>query len=258
LGARSLKPGQARFFVGYKKHSLRLWLSAHESTVLLIPLISWMAPANVPDGYLLYPSLAQCGRRFHWRPDIVTGDLGYIHQQTKRDIRQQWQVAVVTKMKSDMRMVAPFETWKRAVCPQGQPLEWLGYFADDQRHWFRVNDPQPLCNSCWQAVGCERQFSHAPAEHETLLGLLPLNTQSAQQILKRVRSWIEPCQAFEKNLLGLNQQFLNSLRFTWYVSLLADAVVLLRALALLSDPSLTLSSDDVFPRQIQLNLNEKS
>jgi hypothetical protein len=59
---------------------------------------------------------------------------------------------------------------------------------------------------------------------------------SAQRILKQVRSWIEPCQSFEKNLLGLNRQFLNSLRLTWYVSLLADAVILLRTLALLTKP----------------------
>jgi hypothetical protein len=142
----------------------------------LIPLVSWVAPASVPDGYLLKPSIAQCWKRFHWRPDIVTGDLGYIHQETKKAIRQQWQVAIITKMKAGMTMVAPFETWNRAVCPQGQPLEWMGYYEDDQCHWFRVNDRQPLCGTCWQESACGRQFRHAPAEHETLLGLLPLNT----------------------------------------------------------------------------------
>lgn len=258
MGARSLKPGHTRFFVGYKKHSLRLWLSAHERSIVLIPLVSWVAPANVPDGYLLKPSIQQCWQRFHWRPDIITGDLGYIHQQTKKEIRQKWQVAVVTKMKSDMKMVAPFAAWNRAVCPQGQPLEWLGYFEDDQRHWFRVNDPQPLCGTCWQESDCPRQLSHAPAEHETLLGLLPLNTLSAQRILKQVRSWIEPCQSFEKNLLGLNNQFLNSLRLTWYVSLLADAVVLLRALALLSQPKSLTPLDRNFPRQMPLDFDSKS
>jgi hypothetical protein len=51
-----------------------------------------------------------------------------------------------------------------------------------------------------------------------------------------VRSWVEPAQAYEKNLLGLKRMFLNSLRLCWTVSLLADAVVLLRALALLAEP----------------------
>ena len=43
----------------------------------------------------------------------------------------------------------------------------------------------------------------------------------------------------EKNLLGLKRMFLNSLRLCWTVSLLADAVVLLRALALMAEPEPT-------------------
>lgn len=211
----------------------------------------------MPDGYLLKPSIQHCFRRFDWRPDIVTGDLGYIHQQTKKEIRQNWQVAVITKMKAGMNMVAPFEAWNRAACPQGQPLQWVGYFEDDQHHWFRVNDPHPLCNTCWEQTTCERQFSHAPAEHETLLGLLPLNTLSAQQILRQVRSWIEPCQSFEKNLLGLNDQFLNSLRLTWCLGLMTDSVVLLRSLAMLSEPGNRMLFDQIFPRQMRLDFDEK-
>jgi hypothetical protein len=244
--------------VGYKKHSLRLWLGAYRPSVVLIPLITWVAPASVPDGYLLKPSIEQCIGRFHWRPDIVTGDLGYIHQQTKKVIRETWQVAVITKMKAGMNMVAPFEAWNRAACPQGQPLQWIGYFEDDHRHWFRVNDPQPICNTCWDQALCDRQFNHDPAEHETLLGLLPLNTLSAQRILNQVRSWIEPCQSFEKNLLGLNNQFLNSLRITWYASLVADAVVLLRSLALLTEPDNWTVFDQSYPRQMHLDFDEKT
>jgi hypothetical protein len=52
-GARTLKTGQSRFFVGYKKHSFRLWLWQHERSVLLVPLVSWAAPANVAEGQLL-------------------------------------------------------------------------------------------------------------------------------------------------------------------------------------------------------------
>ena len=48
LGARSLKPGHTRFFVGYKKHSLRLWLHSHPTSVQLMPIVSWITPADVP------------------------------------------------------------------------------------------------------------------------------------------------------------------------------------------------------------------
>ena len=103
----SLKAGHTRFFVGYKKHTLRLWLRAYEPAVRLVPLVSWTAPAHVPEGYLLKPSLHDCGQRLRWQPAIVPGDLGDIHQATKREIPERWQVAVVTELKSDMRIAPP-------------------------------------------------------------------------------------------------------------------------------------------------------
>ena len=83
-----------------------------------------------------------------------------------------------------------------------------------------------------------------------MLGLLPLNTVVARRLLGQVRSWVEPCQAYEKNLLGLKHVFLNSLRLAWTMVLLADAVGLLRALALLSDPKPTAPLQDLLPRQL--------
>jgi hypothetical protein len=40
LGGRTLKTGQSRCFVGYKKHTLRLWLHDYSVGVLLVPLVS--------------------------------------------------------------------------------------------------------------------------------------------------------------------------------------------------------------------------
>jgi len=70
--------------------------------------------------------------------------------------------------------------------------------------------------------------------------------------LQQVAPVIEPAQSFEKNQLGLSQLFLNSLRLTWCVSLLADAVVLLRALALLSTPRHRELLAELAPRQTLL------
>jgi len=250
LGARSLKAGHTRFFVGYKKHTLRLWLRGYEPAVLLIPLVSWATPGHVPEGYLLKPSIRQCQQRLGWRPDIVVGDLGYIHQQTKKEIRQEWQVAVVTKLKVDMRIIEPFDAWDQLSCPQGQPLYWLGYEPQDALHWFGVPAGESLCTRCWEASTCAKEFAYPPEHSETLLGLLPLNTMVARRLLNQTRSWVEPSQAYEKNLLGLNQMFLNSLRLTWTMSLLADAAGLLRALALMHSPQETALLRALVPTQM--------
>ena len=145
-------------------------------------------------------------------------------------------MAVVTHLRSDMKLVTPFVSEREATCEQGQPLEWLGYDVRDDLHWFGPLPPAQLCTSCWQASGCPRQFAYAPAVHETLLGLLPLSTLAAQRLLQQVRPWIEPAQSYEKNQLGLSAMFFNSLRLTWCMALLADAAVLLRAHALLDAP----------------------
>ena len=57
-------------------------------------------------------------------------------------------------------------------------------------------------------------------------------------------------QSFEKNILGLNNLFLNSLRLTWTMSLLTDAVGLLRALALTNSPQKILLLQELRPAQM--------
>ena len=240
--------------MGYKKHTFRLWIQRYERGVLLVPLVSWAAPANTSEGCLLVPSVQQCWRRWQWRPDIIVGDMGYIDAASKQRLRERWQVAVVTRIKENMNLVAPFETPTQAVCPQGQPLQWLGYEADAHEHWFGVEQAQPLCAQCWQASQCPRQFAYPASAHETLLGLIPMNTRASQRLLQQVRPWIEPAQSYEKNQLGLSQFFLNSLRLTWMMCLLADAAVLLRALALLHRPACPLPLGELTPWQLSFDL----
>jgi hypothetical protein len=72
----------------------------------------------------------------------------------------------------------------------------------------------------------------------------------ARRLIYQLRSWVEPCQSFEKNILGLDRMFLNSLRLTWTVSLLADAVGLLRALALLNSPLKNNPLQELIPTQM--------
>ena len=218
--------------------------------MLLVPLVSWAAPAHVPEGYLLKPSIRQCQLRLGWRPDIIVGDLGYINQQTKREIRQQWQVAVVTKLKRDMKIMEPFDAWDQISCHQGQALQWLGYDTADSLHWLGIPAGESLCRYCWEASTCAKEFGYPPELSETLLGLLPLNTIVARRLIYQLRPWVEPYQSFEKNILGLNQMFLNSLRLTWTLSLLADAVGLLRALALLNSPWQTNLLRELIPTQM--------
>jgi hypothetical protein len=114
IGARTLKTGQSKFFLGYKKHTFRLWLSQYQVGVLLVPLVSWIAPANRSEGGFLRPSIGHCQSRWLWHPDLVVADMGYIDAASKRQIRERWQMAVVTRLKENMNLVSPFETPEKA------------------------------------------------------------------------------------------------------------------------------------------------
>jgi hypothetical protein len=224
--------------------------------VLLVPLVSWMAPANIGEGGLLVPSLRLCVARWSWRPDYVVVDMGYLAAANKQICRQRWQVAVLTHLRSDMKLVPPFETEQRVFCPQGQPLRWLGYDARTQEQWFGVAEHPQLCDSCWNQSQCLRQFVYPAQSHETLLGKLPLSTRAAQFLLQKVRPWIEPAQSYEKNQLGLADLFLNSLRLTWCWGLLADAVCLLRARALRTLPPSNHPLAELLPEQLTLDWDQ--
>ena len=254
LGGRTLKTGQSRWFVGYKKHTLRLWLPTVHSSVTLLPLVSWVAPANVSEGGLLCPSLHWCRRQLGWWPGIVVADMGYLAAESKRAARQQWQTAVVTKLRSDMKLLPPYVSAFHAECGQGQRLEWWEYEPQSGQQWFRAPTEPELCGQCWQAASCPRHFGYPAAQHETLFGLLPLGGRVAQRLLQQVRPWIEPAQSCEKNQLGLGQMFFNSLRLTWQMSLWADSAVLLRTMAWLDTPAESSLLAGLQPRQMELGL----
>jgi hypothetical protein len=236
LGGRTIKTGQSRWFVGYKKHTLRVWLRQCEQKVVLVPLISWLAPAHRGDALFLQPSLRYCQRHLEWRPDIVVGDMAYINLDKQRQIREQMGVAVITKLRPDMIMLDEFDDGPVLTCEQGQPLQWLGLDQREELHWFGVRQNDPLCSRCWQRTTCQGEFSYPPRRHEILYGMIPLSSRVSHVLLQRVRPWIEATQSYEKNQLGLSELFLNSLRLAWHHGLLADAVALLRARAVLSRP----------------------
>ncbi len=75
----------------------------------------------------------------------------------------------------------------------------------------------------------------------------------ARRLLRQSRSWTEAAQSYEKNQLGLSSMFLNSLRLTWVLCLLADTVSLLRAHALLNCRTQSHPLQNLLPNQLALD-----
>lgn len=250
-----MKSGQSRWYIGYKKHTLRVWLPQITDRVVLAPLISWAAPASRGECLFLEPSIRYCARLLNFTPDIVVGDMAYINLAVHRRLRESFNVAVVTKWRPDMLIPDAFDTPTRMSCEQGQRLHWLGLEPRDQLHWFGVVDPDPLCQRCWEQSRCPRQFAHAPGEHEIFYGAIPSSSRVAQRLLYQCRPWIEATQSYDKHQLGLGDYFLNSLPLCWKACLLTDTVALLRARAMAQKPVAPPHPlNDLLPSQLQFGL----
>ena len=218
--------------------------------------MSWAAPANRQDLLFLEPTLRYCHRVLEFVPDLVVGDMAYIHLQMQRRLRENLRVGIVTRLRPDFDLPKELEPGLTLRCAQGQRLEWLGLHERDQLHWFGVRESQPLCPWCPEQTRCPREFSFAPSDHEIVFGTVPYSSRVATRLLRQVRSWIEASQSFEKNQLGLSQIFLNSLRFCWTMTLLADMVSLLRTHAAIKDaPSQNLLRE-LLPQQLNLEMQE--
>ncbi len=252
-GARTVKCGQSRWFIGYKKHTLRLWLPQRKDAVLLVPLMSWTAPANRGDVLFLEPSLRYCWNHLDFMPDLVVADMAYINMAMQRRVRERWHVGILTKLPPNYDMPKSVEPGVLMRYPQGQPLQWLGLHETEQLHWFGVRPPLQ-CPQCWQQSNCPREFSFAPTDHEIIFGTVPLNSAVGKRLLRQVRPWIEAAQAYDKNQLGLGALFLNSLRLTSIMSLLADTVTLLRANAILRHPPGKDLLQELKPEQLKMDL----
>jgi hypothetical protein len=254
LGIRTAKPGTSRWFVGYKKHTLRLWLPQRRQAVLLVPLMSWAAPANIGDVPFLVPSLRYVHRRLDFTPAFVVGDMAYINLAAQRQLREQMRIGVITKLPANYDLPKQIEPALRLQCVEGQTLQWLGLREDEQLHWFGVApESAPLCPWCGRQSACPREFSFAPTDHEIVLGTIPLSSSVARRLLRQSRSWTEAVQSYEKNQLGLTSIFLNSLRLTWVICLMADTVSLLRAHALFGSHTDSNPLQNLLPNQLSLD-----
>ena len=217
--------------------------------------MSWIAPANRGDVLFLEPSV-RCVRKYlDFVPSFIVADMAYINFDAQRRLREQMNVGVITHLPANYDLPKKIEPALRLRCPQGQKLQWLGLRPNEQLHWFGVApEPTPLCSWCWEQSRCPREFCFAPTDHEIVLGTVPLSTPLAQKLLRQSRSWIEAAQSYEKNQLGLSSMFLNSLRLTAVLGLLADTVSLLRAHALLHKPSQPDLLHEMLPNQLHLEL----
>jgi len=208
--------------VGYKKHTLRLIFRLHEKWRNL-PLITRTEPANLADGGVLKPLLEAARSRLNFLPEIIVADMGYLDQEIKKELRTQYGAALLTRAKSNMSAPEECEDDGCPCCPQGQRLIWERYLRHQNSHLYHPPAHGEICMICPDQKLCPQEFRFSPDLHETFLGMIPLHSRLAKQLLTRIRPLVEAGFEADKNRFNLSGFFINSLELARTLSYLADA-----------------------------------
>ncbi len=129
----------------------------------------WSQPALLPAAMGL---VSAAGRGGH----------GVFGAAAKQRCRERWRVAVLTKLRSDMKLVPPYVAWNQAACPQG-----------DQYGIIRSNRP---VNQLADAYDCKprRSSAYSPALLDAAIILLCLLMAGRSRNLYRCyllpRAWL--------------------------------------------------------------------
>ena len=236
LGGRTLKTGQSRCFVGYKKHTFRLWWREYTPAVMLVPLVSWAAPANVSEAGFPCPAcmsppapgvvVAADYRRGHGLSGCRSRS--YLSEKLARgsrdQIEDQHESGAALCCLEPSRVPSGSTVALAGICSTGRsPLVW--------RQWRAALLPTLL-----GSIGLQTAIRVCSSDHETSVRVAAPGQPAELNCCSSRRPWIEPTQSYDRNQLGLSQVFFNSLRLTWCMSLLADAAGPLRNHALLHAP----------------------
>lgn len=164
---------------------------------------------------------------------IIVADMGYLQAERKKQLREQSNIALLTRVRVSMKPPQDFglETDGCPTCFWGQRLVHDHFDWNQQKHLYLKPERGLECSHCPFSSACPHEFWFSPEIHETYLGAVPLHTRLAQKLLQFARPLVEPSFSEDKNRFMLKSLFINSLDLAEFVSLLVDSAKLVTTLA---------------------------
>jgi hypothetical protein len=193
----------------------------------MIPLVSFIAPANVHEGEFLNPMIRSTQNDLSLHIDIIVGDMSYISSKQKMELRRQSNTALLTRVRENMQPPKEYIDYDRPECPEGIPLCWDGYNAETEMHCYTTPIDNPTCETCRLYRNCYQEVYVSPSIDEHHFGIIPLHTKVSQRLLQKIRPQVERGFENDKNKLYLNRFFLNSLELAKILGHLSDACQIL-------------------------------
>ena len=193
----------------------------------MVPLVSFIAPANVHEKEFLNPMIQNSKNELSLRINIIVGDMSYISSEQKMQLRRQSHTAVLTRVRENMQPPKEYFDYGCPECLEGIPLCWDGYDAETEMHCYTRPIDNPTCDTCWQHGNCYQELYVSPSTDEHHFGMIPLHTKVSQRLLQKIRPQVERGFENDKNKLYLNSFFVNSLKLAKILGHLSDACQIL-------------------------------
>jgi hypothetical protein len=193
----------------------------------MIPLVSFIEPANVYEGSFLKSMIQKTQNELSLHIDIVVGDMGYISSEQKMELRKQFATAVLTRVRENMHPPEEYADYNRPECSEGIPLSWDGYDCETEMHCYATPVDNPACISCRLYGNCCHESYVSPSTDEHHFGIIPLHTKVSQRLLQTIRPQVERGFENEKNKLYLNRFFVNNLKLARIIGHLSDVCQIL-------------------------------
>lgn len=194
---------------------------------LMVPLVSFIAPANVHEREFLNPMIRNSKNELSLHINIILGDMSYISSEQKMQLRRQSHTAVLTRVRENMQPPKEYFDYGCPECLEGIPLCWDGYDAETEMHCYTTPIDNPTCDTCWQHGNCYQELYVSPSIDEHHFGMIPLHTKVSQRLLQKIRPQVERGFENDKNKLYLNRFFVNSLKLAKILGHLSDACQIL-------------------------------
>jgi len=139
--------------------------------------------------------------------DIAAADMGYIGSDHKKELRNQFQTAVITRVRENMLAAEEYMDHGCPECLEGMPLIWDGYDPETETHRYIASMDHATCKLCRLQSFCYQEVSIRSQIDEHRFGIIPLHTSVARRLLQQIRPQEERGFENNKNKLSLNLNF---------------------------------------------------
>lgn len=217
FGKRSNKKNKSNTFLGYKKHTISMFIPDEN---ISLPLCSIAAPADVHE-VTLVQELIKYAKSLDIPVKILSADLGYYDTDRTAEIQEKEGVTLVTGIKSNTILPPDVDDRCAPLCEAGIGMKWDAYDEKTKSHCYICPMENPA--SCLNYPVCLLEKTVYSNIHPVIFGGIPLSSNLHSHIAD-VRKYVEGVFARQKNNDNLKDITLKGTKNFQFIFAIADGV----------------------------------